>query len=167
MPLFLAVLFLLYIAFAAGQQSVAPQFDGDFEADQGRFYGDGTDLGEVADQYARKHGLDPRLFRALITAESNWDPEAVSYAGARGLTQVMPATGRSECGLTPDELLDVEKNLDCGASYLAQMLAVKNGSVPHALASYNAGPGNAERALRSWPETRRYVRQIMAEYEGE
>ena len=165
MPLFLAVLFLLYIAFAAGQQSVAPP-RGDFAPEEGQIYGEGYDLGEVADAYARKHGLDPRLFRALITAESAWDPDAVSPVGARGLTQVMPATGRSECGLSPDELLDVEKNLDCGASYLAQMLSVKNGSIPHALASYNAGPGNAERALKSWPETRRYVRQIMAEYEG-
>ena len=149
----------------AGQQSVAPPVGG-FDPEEGEIYGEGYDLGEVADQYARKHGLDPRLFRALITAESNWDPEAVSYAGALGLTQVMPSTGRTECGLSPDELLDVEKNLDCGASYLAQMLAVKNGSIPHALASCNAGPDNAERALRSWPETRRYVRQILADYEG-
>lgn len=164
MPILIVI--LLILAFLLGQESVAPPVGG-FDPEEGEIYGEGYDLGEVADQYARKHGLDPRLFRALITAESAWNPDAVSPVGARGLTQVMPATGRSECGLSADELLDVEKNLDCGASYLAQMLAVKNGSIPHALASYNAGPGNAERALKSWPETRRYVRQIMAEYEGE
>ena len=125
-------------------------------------------LEDAADAYASKHGIDPALFRALIQAESAWNPDAVSPVGARGLTQVMPATAASDCGIdNPDDLFDPAVNLDCGASYLAKMLRLQDGDIALALASYNAGPGNAGRALKSFPETKKYVRRILADYEGE
>jgi soluble lytic murein transglycosylase len=95
---------------------------------------------------AHKHGLDPLLMAALIRQESEFDKDAVSPAGAIGLMQVMPATGR-ELGrrlrmgaVTRKALHNPSTNLALGAYYLARQLELRGGSVEQALAAYNAGP---------------------------
>jgi len=120
----------------------------------------------MADKAALQHGIDPLLFRALIKQESNWNPNAVSHAGAAGLTQLMPATAKSECGLSPKERFDVEKNLDCGASYFAAQLR-RFGAVDLALAAYNSGPNRVARLGRipRIRETQNYVSRIMANWQ--
>ena len=130
--------------------------------------GEMASLEQKASLAARRHGLEPGLFRALIAQESAWNPSAVSAKGATGLTQLMPATAREHCGLSPSDLPDPEKNLDCGARYLAAQLA-RFSSVELALAAYNAGPERVARLGRvpRIPETQHYVRQILAMSESE
>lgn len=95
---------------------------------------------------AQKHGLDPLLMAALIRQESEFDKDAVSSAGAIGLMQVMPATGRELARrlrmgpVTRKSLHNPSTNLALGAYYLARQIELRDGSVEQALAAYNAGP---------------------------
>ncbi len=106
---------------------------------------------------ARAADLHPWLLVALVRAESNFDPGAVSRAGAAGLTQLMPGTV-SDRGVT--DVFDPAQNLDAGAGYLRAMLD-RFGSLTLALAAYNAGPTTVERyqGVPPYRETRDYVRK--------
>jgi murein DD-endopeptidase MepM/ murein hydrolase activator NlpD len=121
--------------------------------------------GPIADRIARKHGLDPRLFRRLISAESGWRVDAGSPAGARGLTQLMPGTAR---GLGVRNILNPVQNLEGGAKYLAQQLKTFKGNTKLALAAYNAGPGAVQKygGVPPYSETRNYVNKILGGYGG-
>lgn len=109
---------------------------------------------------AAKYDLSPQLLEALVWQESRWRPGAVSPAGARGLTQLMPGTAR-DLGVNPDDPL---ANLEGGARYLRQQLNTFGGDLEKALAAYNAGPRRVMRAggIPNIPETRGYVAAIMA-----
>ncbi len=94
---------------------------------------------------AREDGLDPALVAALILQESSYDAAALSHAGARGLMQVMPATGRriaraKGVRFRRAALNDPETSLDFGTHYLRQMSERYGGAVEEVLAAYNAGP---------------------------
>ncbi len=111
--------------------------------------------GALADRIARKHGIDPGLFRRLISAESGWNFKARSPAGAIGLTQIVPKWH-------PDANLSTPAGqLEAGASYLQSGLR-KYGNPRDALSQYNSG--------RPWsrgqniPETRAYVSKILGGY---
>jgi soluble lytic murein transglycosylase-like protein len=120
-----------------------------------------------ADQIANEHGIAPRLFQALITQESAWRINAVSHAGAVGLTQLMPATALDHCGLDRAELRDPIKNMRCGASYFAEQLK-RFGDVELALAAYNSGPDRVAKLGRvpRIQETQNYVRNITTAWGG-
>jgi soluble lytic murein transglycosylase len=139
---------------------------------------------ELVLRFAQHFELDPALYFALIRQESLFWSPAASSAGARGLTQVMPGTGRSaaqQLGLgdfTVDDLSRPVVSLYIGAYILNRELQRNDGSVPRALASYNAGPGNAsfwwELAdgdedlfveLISFRETQYYVRTVTVQAE--
>ncbi len=121
-----------------------------------------TAFQKIADMQANLHGLDPHLFRALVQQESNWRASAVSHQGAVGLTQLMPATAKSECNLDEIDLHNPRKNLSCGARYLAKQLKSYK-SIESALCAYNAGPGTVlEGRCQELQETRRYVRSIVS-----
>jgi soluble lytic murein transglycosylase len=133
---------------------------------------------------AKAYGFSPHLFLALLRQESLFDPNVTSSAGARGIAQVMPETGRgiaSQLGVTdynPDQLYRPSVGLRYGAFYLAEQLAAFNGSAHAALAAYNGGPGNAERwaggnsvadadafiEVIDFGETRNYVRLVYTYY---
>jgi len=117
--------------------------------------------GEVLYEAARRHGLNPALLEAVARAESAFDPRAVSPRGARGLMQLMPATG-SRFGVSPRELFDPEKNVDAGARYLAWLAARFDDDLPRVLAGYTAGEGTVDRfdGVPPYRETRDYVRRI-------
>ncbi len=110
---------------------------------------------------ARKYDLPEKLVRSVIRHESNFDPTAVSPAGAQGLMQLMPGTAR-ELGVK--DPFDIRQNIDGGARYLRQMFDQFDGDWRKALAAYNAGPGTVRKygGVPPYPETRRYVRKVMS-----
>lgn len=110
---------------------------------------------------AREQELPPALVKAVIAAESSFDPRAVSPKGAAGLMQLMPATA-DMLGVDP---LRADENVNGGVRYL-RSLVERFGDVTHALAAYNAGPDNVERygGIPPFPETRQYVRRVLAYY---
>lgn len=120
----------------------------------------------LADKAALRHGIDPLLFRALVKQESSWNPNAQSPQGAAGLTQLMPVTARTECGLSAKERFEPHKNLNCGAYYFAKQLRRFKNNVELALAAYNSGPTRVSRLGRvpRIPETQAYVSKIMYEW---
>jgi hypothetical protein len=112
---------------------------------------------------ARRHGLNPQLIAAVAHVESRFNPRAVSAKGARGLLQVMPATGR-RLGFQPAELYDPLKNLDAGARYLRQLADRYADDVDLVLAAYNAGEGAVARfgGVPPFRETRTYLDRVYA-----
>ena len=110
-------------------------------------------------KHASANDLDPFLLAGLIRQESLFDPKAVSSAGAIGLTQVMPATGRTLArragvqGYRVALLKSPEVNLRIGAYYLRQQLNQRGGSIEETLAGYNAGPSRVTR-WKSWADFR-------------
>ena len=122
-------------------------------------------LDPIIAKASRKYGVDVGLIKAVIKAESNFNTQAVSHAGARGLMQLMPATARS---LGVSDSFDPEQNVMAGTRFLKDMLQRYDGNVDSALAAYNWGPGNVDRRPDSLPrETRDYlarVKQLYASY---
>jgi soluble lytic murein transglycosylase-like protein len=115
--------------------------------------------GELIDDLAATHGVDPVLVRAVIQVESGFAPNARSRKGARGLMQVMPATGRQYGAAN---LYDPRTNLDTGIRHLKSLLQKYERSV--ALAAYNAGEAAVERfgGIPPYGETRSYVARILS-----
>ena len=109
---------------------------------------------------ARKHGISSSLIKAVIKAESNFDPRAVSKSGACGLMQIMPKTAKALGVVDP---FDPKENIFGGARYLKKMLVQFQGSLPLALAAYNAGPSKVQsrNSVPRIPETRNFVRRVM------
>jgi soluble lytic murein transglycosylase-like protein len=120
------------------------------------------ELVEMAKKMALKHQVDISLIFAMIKQESNWKSNVVSHAGAIGIMQIMPSTGRSFCGLSKKQLYNPHLNLDCGIRYLKKQLE-RFGSMKLALCAYNAGPGRVAKLKRCprFKETTNYVNNIL------
>lgn len=121
------------------------------------------ELNPMISRFSRQHQLHPALIRAIIKAESDFDPRAVSRAGAVGLMQLMPQTA---VRLDVRNLYDPEDNIGGGTKYLRQLLDRFRGNLPLALAAYNAGEHVIDR-YRTLPpidETRQYVRKVLRYY---
>jgi soluble lytic murein transglycosylase-like protein len=117
------------------------------------------------DVIARRHGVDPLLVRAVIRAESNFDPRAVSPKGAAGLMQLMPETAL-RYGVK--NRFDAAQNLDGGVRYLRDLIAMFQGDLTLALAAYNAGEGAVLKYGRRVPpyaESQQYVVRVRQFYD--
>lgn len=127
----------------------------------------GTGIDGIVQKASARYGVDPALIKAVIQAESGFNPRAVSHAGAQGLMQLMPGTARD---LGVSDPFDAEQNVMGGTRFLKDMLSRYGGNVDAALAAYNWGPGNVDRRGGSLPrETREYlvkVKGLYAQYQG-
>jgi soluble lytic murein transglycosylase-like protein len=108
---------------------------------------------------ATDFGIDAALLRAVIHAESAFNPMALSTKGAQGLMQLMPGTA-GDLGVT--DAFDVGQNIRGGARYLAQLLQTFDGDAQLATAAYNAGPGAVQkyRGVPPYDETQVYVQRV-------
>jgi soluble lytic murein transglycosylase-like protein len=108
---------------------------------------------------AAQHGVDEAVVRAIIHAESSFNPNAISRVGAQGLMQLMPATAR-RFGVSNS--FDPAQNIRGGVEYLAWLLKRYNGDLTLAAAGYNAGEGAVDRhrGVPPYNETRRYVERV-------
>jgi soluble lytic murein transglycosylase len=129
--------------------------------------------------HAQAHGVPEALVYAVMRQESGYDPEAVSYAGAVGLMQLMPRTARGLSPLAdPVRLFDPRFNVRLGIELLGQLLREFDGSLPLAVAAYNAGSPRVHGWRRADPQadldlfvenipidqTRNYVRRVLSHY---
>ena len=118
---------------------------------------------DLINRIAAEEGVDPELVRAIIKAESNFDPGAVSRKGAQGLMQLMPGTaGRYAVG----DAFDPEANIRGGVRYLRSLHDLFPGQPTLALAAYNAGENVVLRynGVPPYPETRQYVNRVLRFY---
>jgi soluble lytic murein transglycosylase-like protein len=122
-----------------------------------------TDIDRIVQIAAERHKVDPALIRAVIQHESDWNPNAVSRAGAQGLMQLMPATAEQH-GV--GDVFDPEQNINAGARHLRILLERYNGDLDKALAAYNAGEGAVRRAggVPRIRETQNYVAKVTNTY---
>lgn len=119
----------------------------------------------IVEEKAKQHNVDPKLVKAVIKAESNWNPAAISPKGALGLMQLMPSTVNL---MGVNDPFDPHENINAGIRYLKYLLERFNGNLTLALAAYNAGPGLVDRikAIPSIPETIMYVKRVIKDYSG-
>lgn len=118
---------------------------------------------EIIGKASRQYGVDVALIKAVIKTESNFNPKAVSHAGAQGLMQLMPGTAR---GLGVTDSFDPGQNIMAGTRFLKDMLKRYHGNLDSALAAYNWGPGNVDRkGTANLPqETREYLIRVKSHY---
>jgi soluble lytic murein transglycosylase-like protein len=114
---------------------------------------------DIIAEAAAEYDLDPALIRAVMRAESDFNPMVVSPAGAQGLMQLMPALAR-ELGV--ENVFDPRENIMGGARYLRWLLDRNRGNIPLTLAGYNAGPTIVSKYKKVPPfrETQDYVKRI-------
>ncbi len=115
-------------------------------------------------QAADRYKLPMALLRAVMAVESNFNPRAVSERGAIGLMQLMPQTAQE---MYVGDVWDPAQNIDGGARYLRVLANQYGGDMVKTLAAYNAGPDAVRRAggaIPDIPETREYVRKVVALY---
>jgi soluble lytic murein transglycosylase-like protein len=108
---------------------------------------------------AKANGVEPALVRAVIHAESGFNPNARSRKGAIGLMQLMPGTA-SDMGVSDPPA--VQQNIEGGVKYLAMLLQQYKGNITLATAAYNAGPANVDKygGVPPFEETQTYVRRV-------
>jgi len=114
----------------------------------------------IIEEASALYGVNSALVKAVIQAESRFNPLAVSPVGAKGLMQLMPVIAKEYGALDP---LDAKQNIFAGVKYLSNLLDRYNGNVSMALAGYNAGPTAVKRfrGIPPYRETRGYVRKIQ------
>ena len=128
----------------------------------------------LLEQAARDYSLEPALLKAIMAAESGFNPTAVSPKGALGLMQLMPATAE-RYGVAGDnkktigqKLFDPKTNIRLGARYLRDLRAMFPGKQDLVIASYNAGEGAVQKyrnTIPPYPETRNYVQLVTQFYQ--
>ena len=118
----------------------------------------------------KRYTLHPALVLALITQESQGNPQATSPVGARGLMQLMPRTAELlDCKY--EEMYDPDTNIRCGVKFLAALLTYTKGDLLRALSGYNGGSHSTEKSpllggrIADNPETKNYVKKVLTYYD--
>ncbi len=114
---------------------------------------------------AYRYKLEPAIIKAIIMAESGFNPKAVSEVGARGLMQLMPRTARS---LGVEDSFKPAHNIEAGARYFKYLLDQFDGEIKLALAAYNAGGFNVRKygGIPPFKETKFYINKVLKYYEA-
>jgi soluble lytic murein transglycosylase len=118
------------------------------------------ELIKLAKAIARKHGISPNMFAALIKAESHFNPKTVSTKGAKGLCQIIPDNYKM---LNITDPFDPIQNMEGGAKFFKMMFNRFNGNYKYALAAYNAGPGAVDEynGVPPYQETIKYIEKVF------
>jgi soluble lytic murein transglycosylase-like protein len=116
-------------------------------------------IDQIVEEASATYGVNPDFVRAIIHAESRFNPKAVSHVGAQGLMQLMPVTARY---LGVSDPFDMRQNIYAGVKYLSNLLDRFHGDVSLAAAAYNAGPNAVARrgGIPPFRETRGYVKKV-------
>ena len=121
-------------------------------------------FGSIIQQAADRHQVEPALVRAIIMAESSYNPRAISKKGAKGLMQLMPKTAES---LGVIDSFNPEDNIHGGVAYFRKLMNQFDGNVEFALAAYNAGSRNVRKyqGIPPFNATRYYVKKVLQYYQ--
>ncbi|HFL2528759.1 lytic transglycosylase domain-containing protein [Clostridioides difficile] len=125
----------------------------------------------AVDQASKKYNVDSNLIKAIIKVESDFNPNTVSSAGAKGLMQLMPENCR-DLGVT--DPFNIEQNIDAGTRHIKEYIDMFGGSIEMGLMAYNGGPGRMKSRgvesisdLYKMPkETQNYIPKVMKYYRG-
>lgn len=119
-----------------------------------------TSMDDIFEEASETYNVPISLVKAVAKAESNFNADAVSSAGAQGVMQLMPATAKS---LGVNDSFDAYENIMGGTKYLGQLLDKYDGDVSLALAGYNAGMGNVAKygGVPPFTETKNYIEKVM------
>ncbi len=146
---------------AAAVAATAPENTEDFSS----YLKTSSTLDQIFEEAAATYGVPKELLKAIAKAESDFNPNATSGAGAQGIMQLMPATAKS-LGVT--DAYDPYQNIMGGAKYISEMLNTFGGNVTMALAAYNAGPNNVAKygGVPPFKETQNYVVKVTGFMNG-
>jgi hypothetical protein len=113
---------------------------------------------------ANRQNIDPALALAIAKVESDFNPSALSYAGAKGVMQIMPATAEGVFGISSDRLFDAKINIELGISFIKKLLARYDQRTDVALSHYNGGSAvqNKSGGLTVIPATQKYVDKVLS-----
>ncbi|HCT91191.1 MAG TPA: hypothetical protein DF613_07415 [Lachnospiraceae bacterium] len=142
--------------FSAGQTTAAQNFS-DVFANAAGSVNVPESMDAIFEEAARTYQVPVELLKAVGKVESNFNPKAVSSAGAQGVMQLMPGTAK-ELGVS--DPFDARSNIMGGAKYLAQKLKKYNGNIDLTLAAYNAGSGTVAKYGGVPPFTRKYIEKV-------
>ena len=115
-------------------------------------------------QVSSRHQVDPALVKAIIMAESGYNPKAISKRGAKGLMQLMPSTAQA---LGVEDVFNPKENISGGVRYFKQLVNRFDGDIKLALAAYNAGSRNVRQyqGIPPFKSTRYYIKKVIKYYQ--